>query len=53
MFRVYGKENVMKKSEFSEKAYEVFANHELLSLGYMIYIPSQHQEQKLGYDALP
>ena len=42
----------MKKSEFSEKAYEMFANHELLSLGYMIYIPSQHQEQKLGYDAL-
>ena len=42
----------MKKSEFSEKAYEVFANHELLSMGYMIYIPSQQKEQKLGYDAL-
>ena len=42
----------MKKSEFPEKAYEVFANNELLSMGYMIYIPSQHQEQKLGYDAL-
>ena len=26
-------------SDFSEKAYEMFANHELLSLGYMIYIP--------------
>ena len=42
----------MKKSEFPEKAYEVFANHELLSMGYMIYIPSQQKEQKLGYDAL-
>ena len=42
----------MKKSEFPEKAYETFANHELLSFGYMIYIPSQHQEQKVGYDAL-
>ena len=42
----------MKKSEFPEKAYEVFANHELLSMGYMLYIPSQLKEQRLGYDAL-
>ena len=42
----------MKKSEFPEKAYESFANHEILSKGYMIYIPSQQKENKLGYDAL-
>ena len=42
----------MDKSEFPEKAYEVFANHELLSNGYGIYIPSQQKEKTLGYDAL-
>ena len=42
----------MKKSEFPEKAYESFLNHELMSMGYMLYIPSQIKENKLGYDAL-
>ena len=42
----------MKKSEFPEKAYETFSNHELMSMGYMLYIPSQIKENKLGYDTL-
>ena len=42
----------MKKSEFPEKAYESFLNHELMSMGYMLYIPSQIKENKLGYDVL-
>ncbi len=42
----------MYKSEFPEKAYETFVNHELLSNGYMIYLPSQRKEESLGYDAL-
>lgn len=42
----------MKRSEFPEKAYEAFINHELLSKGYMIYIPSQRREKSVGYDAL-
>lgn len=42
----------MKRSEFPEKAYETFANHELLSKGFMIYLPSQRKEESLGYDAL-
>lgn len=42
----------MKRSEFPEKAYEAFINHELLSKGYMIYIPSQRKEKSVGYDAL-
>lgn len=40
------------KSEFCEKQYEIFLNHELISMGYDIYIPSQRQEKKTGYDAL-
>ena len=42
----------MKRSEFPEKAYEAFINHELLSKGYMIYMPSQRKEKSVGYDAL-
>ena len=42
----------MKRSEFPEKAYETFINHELLSNGYMIYMPSQRKEKSVGYDAL-
>ena len=42
----------MKRSEFPEKAYEAFINHELFSKGYMIYIPSQRKEKSVGYDAL-
>ena len=42
----------MIKSEFSEKVYEIFINHELLSNGYIIYAPSQRKEKSLGYDAL-
>lgn len=41
----------MIKSEFPEKAYETFINHELLTKGYMIYLPSQIKEEALGYDA--
>ncbi len=41
----------MIKSEFPEKAYETFINHELLSQGYMIYVPSQIRENAHGYDA--
>lgn len=42
----------MKKSEFPEKAFETFFNHELLSRGFKIYLPSQRKEDSLGYDVL-
>lgn len=43
--------SILMKSEFPEKAYETFINHELLTKGYMIYLPSQIKEEALGYDA--
>jgi len=42
----------MKKSEFSEKTFEIFVNHCLMNRGYQLYIPSQAREAKLAYDAL-
>ena len=42
----------MIKTEFPEKAYESFSNHELMAKGYKIYIPSQTKEKSVGYDAL-
>ena len=38
------------KCEFCEKAYETFINHELINNGIIVYIPSQQQENNLGYD---
>ena len=38
------------KCEFCEKAYETFVNHELINNGIILYIPSQTQENNLGYD---
>lgn len=40
------------KCDFSEKAYETFVNHELLTNGYHLYIPSSKQEKILGFDSL-
>lgn len=40
------------KSEFCEKHYETFINHELLNRGYDMFIPSQKQEGELGFDAM-
>ena len=42
----------MKKSEFPEKAFEMYINHFLLEEGFNLYIPSQAKEAKLAYDAL-
>ncbi len=42
----------MKKSEFSEKFFEILVDHLLLNHGFQIFIPSQNKENKLGYDAL-
>lgn len=42
----------MKKSEFSEKIFEILIDHALLSKGLGIYVPSQNKESLLGYDAL-
>lgn len=43
----------MIKSAFSEKSYEFFVNHEILSkYSFNIFIPSQNQEALLGFDAL-
>lgn len=46
------KGDVMIKSEFPEKIYEMLINCYFLSKGFDIYIPSQNKESKLGYDAL-
>ena len=38
----------MKKSEFSEKFFEILVDHLLLNHGFQIFIPSQNKENKLG-----
>lgn len=42
----------MINSQFSERAFEIYVNHFIISRGYRIYIPSQNREARLGYDGL-
>lgn len=51
-FLIKGNRTQMRKSEFSEKFYEILVDHFLLRRGFNIYVPSQCKERKLGYDAL-
>ena len=40
------------KCEFCEKMYETFVNHELLSNGCKLWIPSQNEERQGGFDSM-
>ena len=40
------------RCEFNEKLYETLVNHELLTKGYGLSIPSQRHEKHLGFDSL-